>query len=347
MTTRWALLGPGRHAERSIVSALKAAAGSSLVAVMSRDRARGEAFARKHGIATVHTDFADVLRDRGIDAIYDASPDGLHAGHAIAAAEAGKHALVEKPLAMSVADCAAALAASRSHGTKLGVVFNQRHEPAHQEARRLVQSGEIGDVVLAYVQVPLRMATPVNPQAPPTWRTDPALRPGGIMWSIGDHAFDTLAYLVGQDIEAVSAFTDATRGDPPNERTAGLLLKLSKGAIGYAATSSKAPFSRRPFEIHGSKGTLLIENSYAYLSGAGADPRPTLTLVNDSGSLVRAFPATDCFRLEIEQFVRAIDGEGEPMTPPEQGLRIVATSAALYAALREDARSRSRSSCRK
>ena len=290
MTTRWALLGPGRHAERSIVSALKTAAGSSLVAVMSRDRDRGEAFARKHGIATVHTDFDAVLRDGGIDAIYDASPDGLHAGHAIAASKAGKHALVEKPLAMSVSDCAAALAASRGHDTRLGVVFNQRHEPAHQEARRLVQGGEIGDVILAYVQVPLRLSAPVNPQAPPTWRTDPALRPGGIMWSIGDHAFDTLAYLVGQDIEEVSAFTDATRGDPPNERSAGLLLKLSKGAIGYAATSSKAPFSRRPFEMHGTKGTLLIENSYAYLSGAGADPRPTLTLVNEGGTLCALSP---------------------------------------------------------
>jgi 1,5-anhydro-D-fructose reductase (1,5-anhydro-D-mannitol-forming) len=335
MTTHWALLGPGRHAERSIVPALKTAAGSALAAVLSRDRARGETFAAKHGIGTVHTSFEEVLRDGGIDAIYDATPDGLHARHAIAAAAAGKHALIEKPLATSIDECVAAIAAARRHGTRLGVVFNQRHEPAHQEARRLVLSGEIGDIIMAHVHIAMRMTMPVNPQAPPSWRTDPALRPGGILWSIGDHAFDTLAYIVGQEIVEVAAVTDATQREQPDERSAGLLLKLSKGAIGYAATSSKAPFSRRPFEIHGTKGSILIENSFAYLTGAGADPRPSLTLINEGGTTLRHFDPTDCFRLEIEQFARAIAGQGEPMTPADQGLRILATSQALYAAWRD------------
>src|SRR5579863_3733870 len=102
MPIRWALLGPGRHAGRSVVPALKRAAGSALVAVVSRDRARGEAFAKTHGIAKVHTTLDAVLGDRDIDALYDASPDGLHAPHAIAAAEAKRHILVEKPLALSL-----------------------------------------------------------------------------------------------------------------------------------------------------------------------------------------------------------------------------------------------------
>ena len=330
MTIRWALLGPGRHASRSVASQLKQAADTELVAVMSRDRARGEAFAQTHGIAKIYTSLDEVLRDRAIDAIYDASPDGLHAPHAIAAAEAGKHALIEKPLALSVREAAATIAASRRHGTKLGVVFNQRHEAAHQEARRLVLSGAIGEVKLVHVQIALRAATPRGGSAPQTWRTDPALRAGGIVVSIGDHAHDTLAYLVGQEIEAVSALTDATRNDPPNERVVGMLLKLSGGAIGYAAASFATPFARRPFEIHGTTGTLVIENSYVYLTGAGEDPTPTLTLANESGTHVQRFPATDCFRLEVEQFNRAIAGAGEPMTPAEQGLRAIAVGEAIY-----------------
>jgi 1,5-anhydro-D-fructose reductase (1,5-anhydro-D-mannitol-forming) len=330
MTIRWALLGPGRHAGRSVVPQLKQAADTELVAVMSRDRARGEAFAQTHEIAKVHTSLDELLRDPAIDAIYDASPDGLHTPHAIAAAAAGKHVLVEKPLALSVREAATAIAASRRHGVKLGVVFNQRHEAVHQEARRIVLGGAIGEVKLAHVQIALRTATPRTASAPQTWRTDPALRAGGIVVSIGDHAHDTLAYLVGQEIAAVSALTDAMQSDPPNERVVSMLLKLSRGAIGYAAASYATPFARRPFEIHGAAGTLVIENSYVYLTGAGEDPTPTLTLVNEAGTTVRRFPPTDCFRLEVEQFNRAIAGKGEPMTPAEQGLRALAIGDAIY-----------------
>jgi 1,5-anhydro-D-fructose reductase (1,5-anhydro-D-mannitol-forming) len=334
MTVRWALLGTGRHAERSVVGSLKQAEGSELVAVMSRDRARGEAFARTHGIARVHDSVAAMLADGKIDAIYDTTPDALHAPHAIAAAEAGKHVLVEKPLAVSVAQGLQAIDACRRRGVSLGVVFNQRHEPAHQEARRLVREGAIGDVVLAQVQIPLQSISPPPDARAWSWRTDPAMRAGGIAISIGDHAHDTLAYLIGQEVAEVSAFTDATRDSPPNESVAGLLLKLSKGAIGYAVATRITPFARRPFEIHGTKGTILIENSYLYLTGGPADATPRLTVITEAGERVQAFEPADCFRLEVERFNRAIAGKEAPMTPPDEGLRAVAIGDAIYQSVR-------------
>ena len=333
MTIRWALLGPGRHAERSVVPQMKKAEATDLVAVVSRDRTRGEEFAKTHGIAKVHTTLDALLRDRDIDAIYDASPDGQHVPHAIAAAEAGKHMLVEKPLALTVRDGLAAVAASQRHGVQLGVVFNQRHEAVHREARRMVLAGEIGEVKLAHVQIALRSATPRTGAAATTWRTDPALRAGGIVISIGDHAHDTLAYITGQEIVTVTGMTDAAPDHPRSERVAAMLLQLSGGAIGYAAASFATPFARRPFEIHGTKGTFVIENSYVYLTGAGDDPTPTLTVLNESGSTIRRFPPSECFRLEIEQFNRAIAGKAAPMTPAAEGARELAIGAALYDAI--------------
>lgn len=334
MTIRWALLGPGRHADRFVVPQMKRAGDTELIAVMSRDRTRGEAFAQKHEIASVYTSLAEVLRDRHVDAIYDATPDGLHVQHAIASAAAGKHALIEKPLAMSVRECVDAIVACRTRGVKLGVVFNQRHEAVHQEARRMILQGEIGEVKLVYVQIPLRLTMP-RPASPTTnWRADPKMRYGGIALSIGDHAHDTLAYLIGQQIEEVSIFTDASRDDPPNDQVCGMVLKLSKGTIGYAAASFATPFARRPFEIHGTIGTLIIENSFAYLTGAGEDPTPSLILVNETGVAARRFAASECFRLEVEQFNRAINGQGEPTTPAHEGLRILAVGEALYNAMR-------------
>lgn len=334
MTIRWALLGPGRHAERSVVPQMKKAAGTELVAVMSRDGARGGAFAKRHGIAKVLTSFDDVLRDRDIDALYDATPDGLHAQHAIEAARAGKHSLIEKPLAVSVMEGEQVVAAGRRHGVKIGVVFNQRHEEVHQVARRLTLQGEIGEIKLASVQIPLRISSPSPAPTAPNWRADPKMRSVGIVGSIGDHACDTLAYMLAQDIEEVSAFTDATQNVPPSDRVGGMLMKLSKGAIGYAAASFTTPFARRPFEIYGTKGSLIVENSFVYLTGAGDNPTPRLTIVNETGSGTRDYAPTECFRLEIEQFNRAIEGQGEPMTTAYEGLRALAMGDAFYDAIR-------------
>src|SRR5271154_3797595 len=99
MTIRWVLLGPGRHAEGRVVPQIKKAADTELVGVVSRDRGRGEAFAKKHAIPKVYGSLGEVLNDRAVDAIYDATPDGLHPVHAAQCAAAGKHILIEKPLA--------------------------------------------------------------------------------------------------------------------------------------------------------------------------------------------------------------------------------------------------------
>lgn len=334
MTIGWALLGPGRHADMNVAPQMAKAAGVRPVAVLSRDRARGEAFAQRHGFARVHTSLEAVLADPEVDAIYDSTPDGMHADNAVAAARAGKHVLIEKPLAISPSECERAIEACARHGVKLGVVYQQRHEEVHREARRMVRAGEIGPVHLARVQVTLR---PQSSSAPPrggTWRADPKLRYGGTLMSLGDHAFDMLAYLLDQSIAQVAAFTDATRDEPPNERVAGMLLKLSKGAIGFAVSSGRTPYARRPIEIHGAEGSLIIENSFAYLTGTGEDPRPNLELVTAHGRDFRYFEPTDCFGREIEQFGRAIAGEGEPMTTGEEGLYAIRISAACYEAMR-------------
>lgn len=335
MTIGWALLGPGRHAEQNVAPQMAKAAETRPVAVLSRDRARGEAFAARHGFARAYTSLAEVLADPEIDALYDVTPDGLHADNATAAAQAGKHVLVEKPLAISVADCERMIAAAARHGTRLGVVYQQRHEAVHQEARRIVQAGGIGEVLLARVQVTLRLQATATPPGGGNWRADSSMRYGGTLASLGDHAFDTLCYLLGQEITEFAAFTDATRADPPNERVASLLIKLSGGAIGHCFASGRTPFARRPFEIHGTGGSLVIDNSFAYLSGAGPDPRPRLEIVTAAGTEVRHFAASDCFRLEIEQFNRAIAGDGEPMTTAGEGMRAIAISNLAYRAMRE------------
>lgn len=331
MTVGWALLGTGRHAVKNVLPEMKQAAGTQLVAVVSRDRARAESFAREHGFANGCTSLAEALDDPRVQALYHVTPDGLHARDAIEGATAGRHSLIEKPLAISVSQCQEVMAACSENAVKLGVVFQQRHEAVHLEARRMVRAGDIGEVVMARAQLALR-AMPQPAAAPPmsTWRNDPAMRPGGIVMGIGDHAYDTLAWIIGQDITEVVAMTDATRSDAPNERAGSMLLKFSEGAVGVAAASAKTPFGQRPIEIHGTRGSLILNNTYAYLTGASEDPRPSMEIRKEGGSTVRYFPVSDGFRLEIEQFNRCIEGGAAPMTSGAEGLRAHAVTEAAY-----------------
>ena len=332
MTIGWALLGPGRHADTNVMPQMKKADGIKLVAVLSRDRARGEAFAQKHGFARVYTTLAEVLADTDIHALYDCTPDGFHAANTIAAAKAGKHSLIEKPLAISAQDGEAAIEACRQYGVKLGVVYQQRHEHAIQEARRMIAAGEIGDVHLARVQVNLQVSA--GPPGGGNWRADPAMRSGGTLMSLGDHAFDTMSYILDQRIEQVVAMTDATQNDRPNERVAAMMLKFSKGTIGHAVSSGRVPFARRPIEIHGSLGSLMVGNAFAYLAGTDEDARTSIELVNKDGRTVRHFEPTECFRSEVEQFNRAIEGSGQPMTSAEDGLHAIQINDLFYETIR-------------
>ncbi len=330
MAIGWAIYGPGRHAGRNVAPEMKQADGARLAAVISRDAARGTAFAEVHGFARVHTSLADALGDPAIDAIYDATPDGMHADNIAACAAAGKHVLVEKPLANTVAEGRRAIEAARRAGIMLGTVFNQRHDAVHLEARRLVADGAIGTVMLARVQLAMPRRTAAPPPAGGNWRTDPAMRPHGVASSIGDHAFDTLAWIVGQEIEAVTLMTEPAEG---REQLAALSLRLSNGAVGHAVASYALPYAQRPLEIHGTEGSLILHNSYSYLVGPEPDPRPALETVTADGRETRHLPRNPCFRREIEQCQRAIEGHGAPMTPPEEALRNLAVTAAAYEAL--------------
>ncbi|MFM9969534.1 MAG: Gfo/Idh/MocA family protein [Burkholderiales bacterium] len=335
MSIGWALLGTGRHAVRNVLPEMKKAAGTRLVAVVSRDRARAEAFAKEHGFERGYGSLAEALRDPDVQALYHATPDGLHARDAIEGAKAGRHSLIEKPLALNLEEGKAVVAACHEHKVKLAVVFQQRHEAVHLEARRMVAAGEIGEVLMARAHLALRIPQPpAGAPVPLTWRNDPAMRSGGVLMSIGDHAFDTLSWIVGQEIVEIVAMSDATGPELPNEKIGSMLLKFGNGAVGYASASFKVPYAQRPIEIHGSKGSLILNNTYAYLTGASGDPRPSLEFRNESGCTVRYFPVSECFRLEIERFNRCIEGTDSPMTSGEEGLRAQIVTEAGYLALR-------------
>src|SRR5579883_2944088 len=209
VTAGWAIVGPGLFAGNRIAPALNKAVNGRLVAIVSRDRQRAEQFAEEHGAPRAYDDLDAALRDREIDCVWVATPHSLHLEPVLACAAARKHVLCEKPLATDRAGAREMIRACARANVRLGTGFHLRHHPLHKEARRLVEAGEFGDLVLdAAAEWSVAPPKPGEGYSSP-WRRDPGLAFAGITTGTGVHAIDLLRYVLDDEIVAISAFTDA------------------------------------------------------------------------------------------------------------------------------------------
>jgi len=150
-TVRWGIIGCGDVCEKKAGPALAGVAGSKLVAVMRRDAAKAEDFARRHGVGRWYDDVDALLGDDGIDTVYVATPDAQHAEMTIRAAEAGKHVLVEKAMATNTADCDRMIDACNRAGVTLAVAYYRRGYPTILRAKQLIDQGAIGQVTEVWI----------------------------------------------------------------------------------------------------------------------------------------------------------------------------------------------------
>src|SRR5258707_10543003 len=143
---RWGVLGAARIAINKVIPAMQRSELSEIVALASRDPQRAQAAAAKLGIPKVFSSYEALLADTSIDAIYNPLPNHLHVPWSIKAAEAGKHVLCEKPIALSAEEARQLIAARDRTGVKIGEAFMVRTHPQWLRARELVRSGAIGEL---------------------------------------------------------------------------------------------------------------------------------------------------------------------------------------------------------
>jgi 1,5-anhydro-D-fructose reductase (1,5-anhydro-D-mannitol-forming) len=263
VTVRWAYLGAGRHPELWVAPALAAAANAQAAGVWSRRKENAAAFAARHGIPRVYGSLDEALADAAVDAVYIATPNNLHAAHAIAAARAGKHILVEKPMATSVADALEMVGAADAAGVRLGVGFHLRHHAVHEEARRRIERGEIGDLVYATAQFNLVSAPPPRVDIPhAAWKRDPTQIGGAAaLPGLGVHVLDLLRFLSGQEVVGVSAVAAGRTVEQPLESFGQVMLELDGGLQAHVAYGGRFPLSQNSVTIYGSRGRLIAEDT--------------------------------------------------------------------------------------
>src|SRR3954465_13159631 len=148
---RWGLIGAGDIAKRRIAPGLRDLPNCELVSV-SRSRSElAESFAKEFGVRKWFADWRDLIADDEIDAVYIATPVFLHAEQAIAAANAGKHVLCEKPMALNVTECDKMIGACLANDVKFGIAYYRRFYPAIERAKQIICSGEMGKVSVAQI----------------------------------------------------------------------------------------------------------------------------------------------------------------------------------------------------
>ena len=317
MTVGFALVGLGNIAER-FANSLREAGGAHLAAVRSRDADTAAAFAARHGAERHYADFEQLLADDGVDAIYLSTPNALHAEQTLAALAAGKHVLVEKPMALNVADAQAMVAAAAERELVLGVGFHLRFHPVHAEMRRMIAAGDIGEPTFA--QAVFGSVANIRPGA---WQLDPALAGHGSLAGLGVHLMDLLPWLLGRRIGEVAAISDGPSDERPVESLTSALLQFEGGAHGVLTSSRRLANARNDVAVYGSErllegvGTITVDPAGVLRETAGGDTH------------TREVPLADHYRLEIESFARAV-ADGEPFgAPGADGVRSVAVTSAI------------------
>ncbi len=315
----WGLIGTGRIADDRILPAINTHAGNKLVAVVSRDQGRADAFARKFGAQHAYTSYDDMLRNPDVTVVAIHTPNSQHADQAIAAARAGKHVFCDKPMATSVADAERIVRECEKAGVKLGVNFHNRFMPCFIKTRRVIESGGIGEVQIVQLEA--------SPGARSggrlaTWRVDPALAGLGTTNSIGVHVYDILRYLLGSEIAMVSAFFDTPRG--VMEETNLSMFRLANGVLGQLSVHEKTPLPHNDFVIYGTKGRITGRGLTR--SRAGGE----LQVVTAEGKTRSTkFPAIDAHAACVAAFSEALLEGRDPVPSGIDGLRSVQLTDAM------------------
>jgi predicted dehydrogenase len=250
---RWGIIGCGDVTEVKSGPGFQKADGSSLVAVMRRDRAKAEDYARRHGVPRVHDTARDLIADAEVDAVYIATPPGSHESVALLAAAARKPCLVEKPMARNHDECARMVRAFRTAGVPLWVAYYRRALPRFLKVQALLSSNAIGHLTSVHVQVTDRLASGADAT---NWRFDPARAGAGLFLDLASHCLDLLDFLVGP-ITGVAGFALNTGGAYAAEDVTSAAFRFDTRVAGTGIWNFNADAKADVMTFTGSAGTIV------------------------------------------------------------------------------------------
>jgi predicted dehydrogenase len=337
---RIAVIGTGSISSSHLTS-YKNNSKAELVAVCDLNEERAKQAAEQFGASKVYTDYRKLLSDPDIDAVSICTWNNTHAEISIAALQAGKHVLVEKPLCRTVEEAHRIQAAVRASGKILQVGFVRRYDPNAQMLRTFVDRGEFGEIYYAKASSIRRLGNPGG------WFADVNRSGGGPLIDIGVHVIDLCWYMMGRPkAVSVSANTYSKLGNRSNVRNLSFYQ-----AADYNASENTVEDMANALIRFENGGSLLVDVCFTlhakedktsvqlFGDKGGFEVDPEMVIVTEKhDTIVNIYPQTDnkgfnfiaAFQQEIDHFIDCIGSGIEPISPVEDGVEIMKILCGIY-----------------
>ena len=321
----FALVGLGSLSENQIAPALFAKTQlCKLTGLVSGDPDKAQRWAKQYGVPErniySYETFDQIKNNPDIDVVYVVLPNSMHAEYTIRAAKAGKHVLCEKPMAVSVKECEAMIAACKAAGRQLAVAYRLHFEPNNLEMVRLAREKTLGAVKVIEAAAGFRIDDPKQ------WRLDKALAGGGSLMDIGIYALQAARYISGEEpvsVSALSTTTDPVKFKPGIDESLLFTLKFPSGIVASCASSYATSLNR--FRAGAERGWFEVLPALNYTGIKGR--MRTQGVTTDF-----SFPEIDHFATEMDDFSDCILNGKPTRIPGEEGRRDLRIITAIYEA---------------
>ena len=323
------ILGSGFMGRTYAETLVKWVRGARLVGIACGSRA--SALAADYGVPAFSSE-EELIRQKDIDAVFIATPHAQHAEQALAAAHAGKHLLIEKPMAGTVEECDAVRNACDTHSLKCTIAFTQRVRICNAKAKEWIDSRKLGRVqhIRSYQTVPGGMANL------PKWQLEPQNR--GTLFGHAVHNFDNIRWLTGQEIKTIYAKCRSLNPDYRTEGTSDVLMTLSDGTTAYLFCSFQIPkpgFPRSQFayRVICEKGLLDVDaygEARMSVEGGSWETIAMQASIDWQGKGFLDPVRLESYTLHLQDFIDSIRENREPMITGWDGRQAVAAALAAY-----------------
>jgi len=306
---RFGIAGFGLHAVKRLMPGFAKAKRCRVTALSRRSMAAARDSAAEYKIPLGFDSVAAMAASPEVDAVLVTTPNASHLVDVLAAIDAGKHVLCEKPMAMNADECRQMVEAARRRGVVFGVAHVFRFDESVLRFRELLKSGKIGKAIFARSEFSF-LADPSHPRK---WLYDSAIAGAGPIFDIGVHCIDTLRFVLNDEVTRVSASAASDERSGDVESAASLTLEFSRGTIGTVLVSYRAAY-RTPLELVGDSGVIRAEDALNV-------EHPIEIQLQREGKVVETATVSNqsVYALQVDAFADAVEGKSRFPIPGEEG----------------------------
>jgi 1,5-anhydro-D-fructose reductase (1,5-anhydro-D-mannitol-forming) len=322
----WGLIGASDIARTRMIDAIRAQPDSEVVAVMSSQIERAQRYAADLKIPHAYDSLDAMLDNPGVDVVYISTTNELHAQQTLAAARAGMHILCEKPLALSLDDARAMLAACQAAGVVLGTNHHLRNAATHRTLRRLIAEGAIGTPLAARVFHAVYL-----PPRLQGWRLSKPEAGAGVILDITVHDADTLRFVLDDEVTVVVALA-AQQGLAAGALEDAVMgvMRFGRGVLAQFHDAFTIKHALTGLEVHGSDGSLIGEHVMTQ------EPANGRVFLRHNGTVeeIDVGERENLYIRAVRSFNQSVRRAGQPAATGVDGIRSLAIGLAVQEAAR-------------